>query len=298
MLLIELVFIGIGVIFFALGMLEKAKSARPAQRGFLTEILLKIFNEKQAAAIIPLSGFAILAAWTAVKISVYGQTDLRMEDIVLTLLGVSLLLYQTGASKYQQEKDFIVLYLMLLAIFFLVIVPLIMILTAGSYADFMRYSEQALVTNPIVFLARLFGADVFLELDPTNPQMSNYIDFYYQGRLIRLGVGITCSGIYTFGLFFSAFTAFVLVVYRKIDRYIVVALLLGAFVTWAANIFRMLIIVLVGAAYGFQALAIVHMYIGIVIFVLFASVFWLLIVRWLDAKEGVRGPPEEKPEPG
>ena len=277
-------------------MIEKSKSDRKTQKGFLTNLLMKVFNEDQTAVIIPLIGFAILVAWTAIKISIHGQTDLRMEDIIITLLGLSLLLYQTGLSKYQQEKDFIVLYLLLLILFFLVVIPLITLLATESYHDFMTYSELTFVTNPVIFMARLFGANVNLELDPYNPEITNYIDFFYQGRLIRLGVGLTCSGIYTFGLFFSAFMAFVLVVYKRFDRYILVALILGAFVTWAANIFRMLIIVLVGAAYGFSALFFVHMYVGIVIFVLFASVFWLLIVRWLDVKEGVREKAEEKPD--
>lgn len=284
------------MLFFALGMIEKSRNDRPAQRGLLTKLLMKVFNENQTAVIIPLIGFAILAAWTAIKISIRGQADLRMEDIIITLLGLSLLLYQTGFSKYQQEKDFIVLYLLLLTMFFLIIIPLITLLTAGSYHDLMTYSELTFVTNPVIFLARLLGANVSLELDPYNPGITNYIDFFYQDRLIRLGVGLTCSGIYTFGLFFSAFMAFVLVVYKKLDRYILVALILGAFVTWAANLVRMLIIILVGATYGFSALSFVHMYIGIVIFVLFASVFWLLIVRWLDAIRGVRNRVEEKPD--
>ena len=90
---------------------------------------------------------------------------------------------------------------------------------------------------------------------------------------------------YSAGLFFSAFLAFVLVRYRKVDRYILAALGLGFALTWLSNILRMAITILVGSIWGHPALVFVHSYIGIVIFVVFVTVFWLLIVRWLDRVE-------------
>ena len=87
------------------------------------------------------------------------------------------------------------------------------------------------------------------------------------------------------GLFFSAFLAFVLVRYRKVDRYILAALGLGFALTWLSNILRMVITILVGSIWGHPALVFVHSYIGILIFVAFGSLFWLLIVRWLDKVE-------------
>ncbi|HEX7391984.1 MAG TPA: hypothetical protein VF374_03430, partial [Thermoplasmata archaeon] len=38
----------------------------------------------------------------------------------------------------------------------------------------------------------------------------------------------------------------------------------------------------VGSMYGHPALAFVHSTLGILIFVAFITVFWYLIVRWLD----------------
>jgi FtsH-binding integral membrane protein len=47
----------------------------------------------------------------------------------------------------------------------------------------------------------------------------------------------------------------------------------------------MVITILVGSIWGHPALAFVHSYIGILIFVAFVTVFWMLIVRWLDKVE-------------
>jgi membrane protein implicated in regulation of membrane protease activity len=55
----------------------------------------------------------------------------------------------------------------------------------------------------------------------------------------------------------------------------------------------MTITILVGSIWGHPALVFVHSYIGILIFVAFVTVFWLLIVRWLDKVEKRQEPSAE-----
>jgi exosortase/archaeosortase family protein len=92
----------------------------------------------------------------------------------------------------------------------------------------------------------------------------------------------------------------VLARYRKVDRYIGAALGVGFLLTWAANIIRMVITVMTGIAWGHPALATVHSYLGVLIFVAFITVFWVVIVRWLDKKEpeiNVPAPTQPLPSP-
>jgi exosortase/archaeosortase family protein len=125
------------------------------------------------------------------------------------------------------------------------------------------------------------------------PGMSNFIDYPYDGRMVTLGVGVTCSGLYSAGLFFSAFLSFVLVRYKRVDKYILLGLGAGLFVTWISNIFRMTVTVLIGSLYGHPALSVFHAYFGIILFIIFLTVFWMLIVRWLDKHEPVATPPPQ-----
>jgi len=284
-LLVELIFIATGALFFLYGLLQKTDKEIKKREGILISLLSKVLSKEQCGKVIPFVGFLLLILWSLYKIVIIGTSNLTMDDIIMTLLSISLILYYSGPSKYQREKDFIVLYLIFLAITFEIIIAIFIFLSGNSWAVFSAYSEYYLVTQPVVFFSNIFGANVNAVLDMNQTGISNFIEYWYQGHLLRLGIGITCSGIYTIGLFFSAFLAFVLVKYQKMDRYIATSLALGLFITWAANIVRMVITVVIGAYYGFQALAVVHMYIGIVIFVIFASVFWFLIVRWLDKKE-------------
>jgi exosortase/archaeosortase family protein len=217
-----------------------------------------------------------------------------MVDFIVTLFCVSLMLYYSHTTKYQAQKDFVVLYLLFLTIVFAVIWKSYTLMTGDSYVRITAYSEFYFVTTPVVHLVNLLGLEANAVLDLSGLGLSNIIEFEYDGRLIRLGIGIGCSGLYSAGLFFSAFLAFVLVRYRAVNMYSVAGLAVGLLVTWASNIIRMAVTVLVGGAWGAPALATFHMYFGILLFIAVVTVFWTIIVRWLDrhlpAVEGPRGP--------
>lgn len=270
----------------------------------LADLLSRVMTQGQIAVLVPLSGFLLIAIWSGWKIFLSGQADLRMEDFIVTLLGASLVLYNAGPSKFAMQKDFIVLYLMFMTIVFVVIWKSYAMMSGDSYRRINAYSEYYTITIPVVFLVRLFGADVSSEIEVGKSGISNYITFDYHGRDILLGIGEGCSGLYAAGLFFSAFLAFVLLRYRKVDPWIIGALGMGLAVTWFSNIIRMAFTIVVGSAYGGPALAVFHAYIGIIVFVVFVTIFWMLIMRWLDrvempvkpqpADDSISGPQEPK----
>jgi exosortase/archaeosortase family protein len=291
---VELVFVASGIILALYSIVYVRREAKEPGNGMLVDLLSKVITQEQIAVLIPLAGFLLVAIWSGWKLLVSGQADLRIEDFVVTLFGTSLVLYNAGPSKYAMQKDFVVLYLMFLTIVFAVIWKTYTIVSGDSYNRINAYSEYYFITIPVVSLLRMFGADVSSELDASSHGISNYITFEYEGRHILLGIGEGCSGLYSAGLFFSAFLAFVLVRYRKVDPWILVALSLGFIVTWASNIIRMVITVMIGSAYGAPALAFFHAYIGIIVFVVFVTIFWMLIVRWLDRVEGPTKPQIEE----
>ncbi len=291
---VELVFIASGIVLALYSLVYHRGEAKEPGNGILTDLLSKIITREQSAILIPLAGFLLVAIWSGWKLLMTGQADLKLEDFVVTLFGVSLVLYNAGPSKYAKQKDFVVLYLMFLTIVFAVIWKTYTIVSGGSYYRINAYSEYYFINIPVVFIVRMFGVDVSSELDASSHGISNYMTFEYQGRHILLGIGQGCSGLYSAGLFFSAFLAFVLVRYRTVDPQILSALGLGFIVTWASNIIRMAITIVIGSAYGAPALAFFHANIGIVVFVLFVTIFWVLIVGWLDRVEGSKKPQIEE----
>lgn len=277
-----------------------AETKEGAGKGILTAFLSRYLRERDLPTLVPAFGFIVLVAWSAWKMLHNHDTGLSMVDFIVTLFCVSLMLYYSHTTKYQAQKDFAVLYLLFLTIVFAVIWKSYTLMTGDSYVRITAYSEFYFVTTPVVHLVNLLGLEAHAVLDLSGLGLSNIIEFEYEGRLIRLGIGIGCSGLYSAGLFFSAFLAFVLVRYRALNVHSVVGLGAGLLVTWASNIIRMVVTVLVGGAYGAPALATFHMYFGILLFIAVITVFWVIIVRWLDrhlpVREGPGGPggPEGK----
>lgn len=279
---LEILLVSIGTCLALFSLWRMSDERREERDGLIIEFLSRFAPKETVAVLLPILGFSVILAWSAWKLFVSGQSDLRIEDFIVTLFGLSLVLYYFGPSGHTMQKDFVVLYLFFLTAIFAVIWKLYAVVTGESHVRITAYSEYYFITLPVIWLVRLFGVDADAELDTDGIGLSNTIAYEYDGSLIRLGVGTGCSGLYSAGLFFSAFLAFVIVRYERMDGRILAALGLGLLVTWFGNIFRMAVTVLVGSVYGHPALVFVHSTLGIVIFVVFIAVFWYLIVRWLD----------------
>lgn len=289
--LVELIFIAVGSLMALYSLKGLAKNSPTKNDGLLVVFLSRWLAKEQIAALLPLLGFLVIVSWSGWKLFITKETNLRMEDFIVTLFGLSLVLYYSGPSRFSTQKDFAVLYLMFLTIVFAVIWKTYTLITGESYYRVTAYSEYYFITIPVVSLARLLGIHADAQLNLSGFGLSNTIAYDYHGHYILLGIGSGCSGLYSAGLFFSAFLAFVLVRYRKVNPRILVALGAGLLLTWFSNIIRMVVTVATGAMWGHPALVFVHSYIGILIFLAFITIFWFIIVRWLDRFETSTAPP-------
>ena len=290
--LAEIVLVVVGTLIALYALATQTSKSVDAQEGMLVDFLSRFLTKKQCALLLPLVGFVLILGWSTWKLSVRGTADLRMEDFMVTVLGLSLILYYSGPSRFTQQKDFVVLYLIFMTFVFVVFWRSYVLLTGDAGAELSSYTRYYLITVPVVILVQLLGVDANALLQINNSGITNFIEYEYHGRFISLGIGATCSGLYSAGLFFSAFLAFILVRYRKIDRYTLAGLGVGFLVTWCSNIFRMTITVLVGSIYGHPALSVFHSYFGIIVFIISLTIFWMLIVRWLDRHESAHMPAE------
>ena len=281
-LLVEIIMLAIGTgmaLYAAKGI---AASDTKASNGLLFIILSRYVRKESCALVISGSGFILLFAWSAWKILVLKTPDMRLEDFIVTLFGISLVLYNVAPTKIHLVQDFAVLYLMFLTIVFVVIWRTYSIVTGESYTGITAYAEYYVVTLPVTAILNLFGFNVTSELNIKGFGLSNIINYEHDHVILKLGIGTGCSGLYSAGLFFSAFLAFVLVRYRRVDMTTGIALGIGFALTWLSNIIRMVVTIMTGIMWGHPALAFVHSYIGILIFVAFVTVFWIIVVKWLD----------------
>ncbi len=286
---------GVGLALYSAKAIAHKKSE--VSDGLVFRLVARLVKRENAALIISASGFVLVFAWSAWKILFVKESDLHLEDFIVTLFGIALILYNTTPTRLHSVQDFAVFYLFFLTVVFVVILTLYSVASGQSYTRITAYSEYYIVTAPVTGILNGIGFQVDSYLNFAGVGLSNIIVYEHDGSMLKLGIGTGCSGLYSAGLFFSAFLAFILVRYQKVDGPAAIALGIGFAVTWLSNIIRMVITIATGIAWGHPALAFVHSYIGILVFVAFITLFWLLIVRWLDKTYERRAQPAEPTPP-
>ena len=115
------------------------------------------------------------------------------------------------------------------------------------------------------------------------------------GVQVTVVITTACSGIYSFGIFASAFVAFVLTEFQRPARRVWLLLGLGLVTAYVANVLRMVIIVLVGyytdtTETDLQNMLIAHSYAGWLIFLGWIGVFWGILFKFLPKSRMIGSP--------
>jgi archaeosortase C (PEF-CTERM variant) len=180
-------------------------------------------------------------------------------------LGGALIVYNLIPEKYETEARFLVIFL---GLFFISIsLPLaLLFLDVGSKAG--AYYMRSFISDPLAGLLNLVGIRA----------STAYNWVYYRGKTdtIQLGMGISCSGAYSFAIFFSAFMAYVHIQYGKLNRKLLLLLTAGLAGTYLANLLRVFLIALIGFYYGTDALILAHRNFGWIIFMVWVTLFWYI----------------------
>jgi archaeosortase C (PEF-CTERM variant) len=236
----------------------------------------------------PVFGAAIIALDLWWNLVLTGSTEFLTYDALALLVGVYLLVYRWVPEDYSREREFTFVFFFALA--FLLLVPVLLERAAAgnaaSTAGISAYSEY-LLAKPVEWMLSVSGVTstidgitiTFLTVD---------------GERIRLLIATSCSGVYSFAIFTSAFIAFVATEFTRWDGRLKWFLGLGILAAYLANLLRMYIIVMVGHFRGSDALLWAHANVGWIIYMAWIALFWWLLFRWFfreRAAEEARGGP-------
>ncbi|TLZ67417.1 MAG: hypothetical protein E6K09_06125 [Methanobacteriota archaeon] len=226
----------------------------------------------------PAIGVAIVIADLSFNLLLSATPALLTEDIIVLLAAFVLMAYGFVPPRYARERDFVLMFF--IALNAILVAPLLV--ARAYYADFERsvdlYSWAALAPETGAVLSVL-GVPNSVHAVPgaTAPGLT----FTPRNLAVQVTIVITtsCSGIYSFGIFASAFAAFVLTEYERPSKRMWVLLGLGLLASYAANVLRMVVIVLIGyytdtAATDLQNMLIAHSYAGWLIFLGWIALFW------------------------
>jgi len=254
---------------------------------YLSKRLVEFFTLKGTLKkYLPLAGIAVFAAVVLFNFYISGyDLSFGSHDAVTFLMGGALIAYNYVPEKYSLERDFTFLFLVFL--FLILVLPITIIhylhgpmteatnspvvyhLLARPTAGFLNLvgiSANAVVRGEWVMIRMLM---------PSTTSPGNYIR-------TEVGIGLSCTGLYSVTIFISAFLSFVMVHFRKLDLKLLSFMGLGIFASWVANILRMTIIMVMGHLYGMDAMNWTHNNAGIFIFMVWIALFWGVMFWYFD----------------
>lgn len=217
------------------------------------------------------------------NLRVEGASQVGTHDIALLLLGGVLLFYPLIPGRLGRERDFALVFAAGLTLFLAVPLIIIRAFSLDPSGSVTFYSSFFLVP-PLEFVTNLIGISTHA--------IGNEITIPHRlgGSPTRLVISASCSGIYSFAIFGSAFLAFVTTEYQRWTGRLVGIALVGIFAAYVANLLRMLIIILIGWGFdvgggvpgttGLEYLLWTHANAGWIIFLLWVSLFWLALYRF------------------
>ena len=203
-----------------------------------------------------------------------GSNEFLTYDMMALFVGIFLIAYNWIPRDYSREREFT--FIFLLALVMMLLVPVMLERAASgneaSSEGISAYSEY-LLAKPVDWMLRASGVTSTID--------GITISFMtVDNERINLLIATSCSGVYSFAIFTSAFIAFVASEFTEWDGRLKWFLGLGILAAYLANLLRMYIIVMVGHFYGSEALKWTHANVGWMIYMAWIALFWWWLFRW------------------
>ncbi|UCE36046.1 MAG: archaeosortase/exosortase family protein [Thermoplasmata archaeon] len=286
------------------------------ERKTLADILISAFTiNGRLNILLPVLGALLILFVYAFNFYYREAFEIGVNDTITILLGATMMLYNYIPDKFHRERDFVFLFFIFL--FVILVLPLTLNpVPENTNSPFVYW----LLAKPTSDMLNFVGIPASVHSVPPQ-QIVNGIDLNTTGVWIvyknlvevdgyswsPVGIGLSCTGLYSVSIFISGFISFILIEYRRFDIRVASLLTLGIFTAWFANILRMTLIVAVGSHYGREALRWTHANLGIFIFMLWVGIFWAVMFKVLtpekkeevhDEEEGDSAQKKEGPKEG
>src|SRR3989454_5945582 len=278
-------FLIVGLVLFAL-LFRRVPGAPAAEaRGTLASRFLHFITlDGRLVRWFPAFAILLIGLDLAYNQLVFGGISLGTEDDVLLLFAAALFAYPFVPLRFGRERDFVLMFMT--ALLLILVIPLLLLRL--YYRDFEAsvdaYSWTALAPQTAAVL-NLLGVPATVH--PWAGSTAPALTFTTRsGAVLTVVITTACSGIYSFGIFASAFVAFVLTEFERFQRKALALLGLGFLTSYAANILRMVLIILFGVysdtpQESVANLMVAHSNLGWLIFLGWIALFWGLVFRFV-----------------
>jgi exosortase/archaeosortase family protein len=220
------------------------------------------------------AGAAIIAfvvIWNAIVSDLPEYGDL---DTLTFMFGGLVLLSPIPFRKFRVETAFSLLFIGLVVIL-LVVPQAVTSIHEDTGSSVGNWYVHYMLAAPFAGILNLLGIDASSSGSIVALQ-------FHDGTTQVLSISAYCAGLYSFSIFLAAFASFVLVFERLSGKILSIVLVLGLLIAYLGNLFRMVVIGIVGYYNGLDALLWTHRNVGWMIFLGWSAIFWYLVIGFAD----------------
>jgi len=232
-----------------------------------------------------LIGTLIIAADLIFNYAYSPNPDIGDLDTLGMMFGGMMIIFPFVNEKFRIEASFSLLFVGLVVLF--LVVPQAINNVSSSTGDSVgNWYVTYMLAAPFSGILDLIGIP--------STYSGNMVTIQFQdGTNEVLGISAYCAGLYSFSIFLAAFFSFVLVFERLRTRLLVFVLALGLAIAFLGNLFRMVVIGIVGYYWGHESLMWAHENVGWVIFLSWSAVFWYVLLGYIS-RSSSQAPPSPK----
>ena len=204
-------------------------------------------------------------------------------DTLSIVFGGMIMVFPFVVKKFKIEACFSLLFIGLVVLF-LVIPQTVALIHKESGSSIGNWYVQYMLAAPFAGILNLIGI-------PASSSGSIVIMHLRDGSPLALNISAYCAGLYSFSIFLAAFCSFVLVFERLKNRLLITVLAIGLLVAFLGNIFRMVIIGIVGYYRGLDSLIWAHHNVGWIVFLSWSAIFWYFLLGYVSKHSSTAVPP-------
>jgi exosortase/archaeosortase family protein len=189
-----------------------------------------------------------------------------------------ILVYPLLARRFKIEACFSLIFLGLVVVF-LVLPQAVTSIHKGTGSSVGNWYVQYMLAAPFAGILNLLG--IHASSSGNMVSLDSLVSHNGTSQL-NLSISAYCAGLYSFSIFLAAFFSFVLVFERLRTKTLAFVLGLGLLVAFLGNLFRMVIIGIVGYYRGLEDLLWAHENVGWILFLSWSAVFWYFLLGYVS----------------
>jgi archaeosortase C (PEF-CTERM variant) len=242
----------------------------------LADSIVSLFGGRYVVMIV---GIAVVVLVVVFNLLVSDNPGFGDIDTITLFFGVVLIAYPFAIGQFKVEETFALLFIGFVVAFLAVPQILSDLASRSGTSTASSWYVHNMLVAPFSGILNLLGI-------PSSSDGNLVTIEFKDGTVQTLAISTYCAGLYSFSIFLAAFFSFVLVFEKLKMTTSILTLLAGIAIAYLGNVFRMVVIGVIGYYEGLGALRWTHENVGWMIFLAWSAVFWWVVLRkTADASE-------------